>query len=199
MLCAPTPPNSPTRTPPPQATTAPPASKHLAFIIGCNAYRQRPPLTHCVWDARAVADVLTSKGSDVTLCEDVDLEKFLDEFGRFMASISAGSTVVFYFSGHGCQDNGTNCLLFPGCERTGGSGLCLYLVRCIRRAASQVAAASFVLETWHCLPTLRRCCVPSGRYCSAPLRPIVKPERWRKTGLGSSSGIRDGAVGRLSK
>jgi hypothetical protein len=195
MLCASTPPNSPTRTPPPQATTAPPFSKHLAFIIGCNAYRQHPPLSHCVWDARAVAAVLICKGYDVMMCEDVDLQKFLDEFGRFMASISAGSTVVFYFSGHGCQDIGTNCLLFPGGERTGGSGVCVYGPL----QSAQVAAASFVLETWHCLPTLRRCCVPSGRYCSAPLRPTVKPERWRKTGLGSSSGIRDGAVGRVSK
>jgi hypothetical protein len=77
-----------------------------------------------------VADVLTSKGYDVTLCEDVDLEKFLDEFGRFMTSIAAGSTVVFYFSGHGCQDNGTNYLSFPGGDRTGGSGVCLWALAC---------------------------------------------------------------------
>jgi uncharacterized caspase-like protein len=112
-----------THPPPSQAVAAPLASKHHALVVGCGAYQQHPPLAHCVWDARAVADVLTSKGYDVTLCEDVDLETFLDNVAQFMASISAGSTVVFFFSGHGCQDNGANYLSFPGSDRASGSGV----------------------------------------------------------------------------
>ncbi len=142
-----------------------------------------------------MAHVLTNKGYDVTLCEDVDLESFLDKFGQFMASISAGNTVVFYFSGHGCQDNGTNCLSFPGGDCPSGSGVCAYGPL----QSAQVARTSFVWKTRRCLPLLRRCCVPSGEYCSTPLRSIVEPARMREAGLGSSSRIRDGAVGRVSK
>jgi uncharacterized caspase-like protein len=70
-----------------------------------------------------VAAVLIRKGYDVVLCEDVDLETFSDVFGLFMTWISAGNTVVFFFSGHGYQDSGTNYLAFPGGDRTGGSGV----------------------------------------------------------------------------
>ncbi len=107
----------------PQAIVAPLASRHLAFVIGCNAYQQHPPLAHCVRDARAVAHVLSNKGYFVVRCEDVELETFLFKFAQFMASISAGSMVVFYFSGHGCQVNGTNYLSFPGADCMGGSGV----------------------------------------------------------------------------
>ncbi len=88
--------------------------KFRAFVVGNNSYRCLPPLAKCVNDARAMGVLLQRKGYVVTVLEDAGVEGFAQHFNQFANSLSAGSTVVVHFSGHGCQVAGPspNRLLF---------------------------------------------------------------------------------------
>ncbi len=86
--------------------------KFRAFVVGNNAYQRLPPLAKCVDDARAMGTLLKRKGYVVTILEDAGVDYFAEHFYNFACSLSAGCTVVVYFSGHGFQDAGANRLLF---------------------------------------------------------------------------------------
>jgi hypothetical protein len=85
--------------------------KFRAFVVGNNAYQRMRPLTKCVNDAWAMGALLERKGYVVTLLEDAVVGAFDLHLRQFAQSLSAGSTVILYFSGHGCQVAGVNCLV----------------------------------------------------------------------------------------
>ena len=91
---------------------APPAeAKRLALVVGNDSYKSVEPLHNARQDAKAVADVLKSVGFDVTLKQDLTLAAMKAALREFKAKVSGGDEVVFYFSGHGVQFEGTNYLV----------------------------------------------------------------------------------------
>lgn len=102
----------------PATDTAAPATRSLdapghriALVIGNDNYQHVTPLHNARADARAVRAALRSVGFDVTLEEDVDLQQLKTALRTFKGRISGGDQVVFYFSGHGVQFEGTNYLI----------------------------------------------------------------------------------------
>jgi hypothetical protein len=83
----------------------------IALVIGNDNYEHVTPLHNARADARAVRAALKSVGFDVTLEEDVDLQRLKTALRTFKGKISGGDQVVFYFSGHGVQFEGTNYLI----------------------------------------------------------------------------------------
>lgn len=88
------------------------ASGHrIALVIGNDSYQHVAPLHNARADARAVKAALKSVGFDVTLEEDVDLQRLKTALRTFKGKIAGGDDAVFYFSGHGVQFEGTNYLI----------------------------------------------------------------------------------------
>lgn len=93
---------------PPAAARA--AETRVALVIGNGAYAASP-LTNPGNDARAMAAVLRQLGFDVTLLRDLGrraLRAAIRDFGRRLV---AGSTGLFYYSGHGMQVQGRNYMI----------------------------------------------------------------------------------------
>src|ERR1700722_14971933 len=88
-----------------------PDAKRLALLIGNDSYQGAPPLQNARADARAVAAALQRDGFTVTLKEDLTLKAMKAALRSFKDQISGGDEVVFYFSGHGDQFDGTNYLV----------------------------------------------------------------------------------------
>jgi hypothetical protein len=106
------------RSPSATTDTAAPATRsldvpghRLALVIGNDNYQHVTPLHNARSDARAVKTALKSVGFDVTLEEDVDLQRLKTALRTFKGKIAGGDQVVFYFSGHGVQFEGTNYLI----------------------------------------------------------------------------------------
>jgi hypothetical protein len=106
------------RTPGSTTDTAAPATRsvamsahRLALVIGNDSYQHVTPLHNARADARAVKTALKNVGFDVTLREDVDLQELKAALRTFKGKIAGGDEVVFYFSGHGVQFEGTNYLI----------------------------------------------------------------------------------------
>jgi hypothetical protein len=83
----------------------------IALVIGNDSYQRVTPLRNARADAKAVAAALQSVGFTVTLKQDVTLSELKAALRGFKAQISGGDEVVFYFSGHGVQFDGTNYLV----------------------------------------------------------------------------------------
>ena len=83
----------------------------IALVIGNDSYQHVTPLRNARADAKAVATSLQSVGFTVTLKQDVTLSELKAALRTFKAQISGGDEVVFYFSGHGVQFDGTNYLV----------------------------------------------------------------------------------------
>ena len=86
----------------------------LALVIGNSAYVQVKPLPNAAKDAALIADRLRSLGIDVHHHEDLDkagMDLAVQAFADRLKKIGSVDTVIFYFSGHGYQEGGTNYLL----------------------------------------------------------------------------------------
>jgi Caspase domain len=86
-------------------------ASRIALVIGNDNYQHVTPLRNARADAKAVATSLESVGFTVTLKQDVSLSELKAALRTFKAQISGGDEVVFYFSGHGVQFDGTNYLV----------------------------------------------------------------------------------------
>jgi hypothetical protein len=93
------------------ALTTPSHARRLALVIGNDGYQNVQTLRNARADARAVAVELRATGFDVTLKEDVTQKVMQAALRDFTARVAGGDDVVFYFSGHGVQFEGTNYLL----------------------------------------------------------------------------------------
>ncbi|BBO19971.1 MAG: hypothetical protein HKUEN07_30360 [Rhodocyclaceae bacterium] len=87
-----------------------PGGKRLALVIGNAAYPSAP-LKNPVNDARAMARTLKELGFEVVLRENIGQRDMAAVVRQFGASISPGSTTLFYFAGHGMQVKGRNYLV----------------------------------------------------------------------------------------
>lgn len=91
--------------------SSPAEARRIALVVGNDSYKSVEPLHNARSDAKAVADVLKSVGFDVTLKQDLTLTGMKAALREFKAHVSGGDEVVFYFSGHGVQFDGTNYLV----------------------------------------------------------------------------------------
>ncbi len=85
----------------------------VALVIGNGNYKNSP-LKNPVNDAAAVRDKLSQMDFEVIYAQDADLnqmDKKVDEFSR---KISDADMALFYFSGHGVENDGINYLLPVG-------------------------------------------------------------------------------------
>ncbi len=90
------------------------AEKRIALVVGNSAYRNVPPLTNPVNDAKLIADTLQSLGFElVGGSAQLDLDKpsfeaIVKHFGTLMRGAEVG---LFYYAGHGVQVRGANYLV----------------------------------------------------------------------------------------
>lgn len=94
----------------------PPSSPMLprrALVVGMSAY-QVPPLSRLertVPDARALKDILSDLGFQITYVEDASRIRFDMAVNEFVASVKKGDVVLVYYAGHGMQIRGEDYLV----------------------------------------------------------------------------------------
>jgi uncharacterized membrane protein YgcG len=90
------------------------AESRLALVIGQSAYRSVTPLPNPANDARAMAQLLTDSGFDVTSAADLSQKDMNREVGDFAAKIAAkgpDTVALVFYAGHGLQVDGENYLV----------------------------------------------------------------------------------------
>jgi Caspase domain len=84
----------------------------LALVIGNSVYKHATPSPSAKNDARYMAAYLRKNGWFVAGQEDVSSPAgFKKVIQDFLKEVNPNQTILFYFSGHGIQYNGTNYLL----------------------------------------------------------------------------------------
>lgn len=91
------------------------AGKKVALIIGNANYQNEKPLKNPVSDARLIAKVLKSDMAfdEVELVEDASIAKLDAVITAFGQKAKGADSAIFYFSGHGVQDDGKRNYLIP--------------------------------------------------------------------------------------
>jgi len=82
----------------------------MALIIGNSNYKSSP-LRNPVNDATAIADILRSCEFEVKTGFNLSQSEMKRAINVFGDTLAPGSVVLFYYSGHGMQVNGTNYLI----------------------------------------------------------------------------------------
>jgi uncharacterized caspase-like protein len=83
--------------------------KH-ALIVGINYY-PRDPLKYCINDATDLKTTLQRIDFDVSFGENCNLSEFYNIVNTFAGTIQPNDLVLFYFAGHGKQNEDDNYLL----------------------------------------------------------------------------------------
>ena len=97
------------------------AEKRIALVVGNSAYRNVPPLTNPVNDAKLIAETLRSLGFElVGGSAQLDLDKpgFEAMVKRFGTQMQGADVGLFYYAGHGVQVRGEQ-LSRPGFRQSG--------------------------------------------------------------------------------
>jgi hypothetical protein len=81
-----------------------------ALTIGINNYH-RDPLNYCINDATDLKTILQRMNFDVALRENCNLSEFHHIVDTFVDTIQRNDLVLFYFAGHGKQNEDENYLL----------------------------------------------------------------------------------------
>ncbi|CAF1131597.1 unnamed protein product [Adineta steineri] len=84
--------------------------RKIGLVIGINQY-VRDSLQYCINDATDLANTLRNIGFNITLGLDCDLIEFLNIIETFIKTIERDDLVLFYFAGHGKQNEDENYLL----------------------------------------------------------------------------------------
>ncbi|CAF1323486.1 unnamed protein product [Adineta steineri] len=84
--------------------------RKTGLVIGINQY-PRDSLQYCINDATDLANTLQSIGFEITLSLDCDLIKFRNIIDTFIKTVEPDDLVLFYFAGHGKQNDDENYLL----------------------------------------------------------------------------------------
>lgn len=90
------------------------AENRLALVIGQSAYRTVTALPNPANDARAMSQLLTDAGFDVTAAADLSQKDMNDKVGDFAAKIAAkgpDTVALVFYAGHGLQIDGENYLV----------------------------------------------------------------------------------------
>ena len=99
------------QTPPAGAAVAVAAPKRVALVVGNTAYTSLPELTNPRNDATDIAKALEGLDFEVILKTDLDLTAMRKAIRQFRKKLKKGAVGLFYYSGHGLQVDGINCLL----------------------------------------------------------------------------------------
>jgi uncharacterized caspase-like protein len=83
--------------------------KH-ALAIGINSY-PRDPLKYCINDAKDLKETLQSISFNVLLGKNCNESEFYSIIDKFAGTIQRDDLALFYFAGHGKQNNDKNYLL----------------------------------------------------------------------------------------
>ncbi|CAF3717566.1 unnamed protein product [Adineta steineri] len=81
------------------------------LVIGINQYPAGRSLQYCINDAIDLANTLQNIGFQITLGLDCNRNDFLDKANIFIKTIEPDDLVLFYFAGHGKQNEDENYLL----------------------------------------------------------------------------------------
>jgi hypothetical protein len=90
------------------------AESRLALVIGQSAYKSVPVLPNPINDAKAVGQMLTDSGFEVSTASDLSQSQIRDalsEFAGKVASKGGDSIALVFYAGHGVQIDGENFLV----------------------------------------------------------------------------------------
>src|SRR5947208_5242884 len=90
------------------------AESRLALVIGQSAYKSVPALPNPINDARAVRQMLTDSGFEVSMASDLSQSQIRDQLNEFagkVASKGGDSIALVFYAGHGVQIDGENFLI----------------------------------------------------------------------------------------
>lgn len=90
------------------------AESRIALVIGQSAYRSVPALPNPANDARAVTQMLTDSGFEVSTAADLsqnEMRQQVSEFAGKVAARGADTVALVFYAGHGLQIDGENYLV----------------------------------------------------------------------------------------
>jgi hypothetical protein len=90
------------------------AESRLALVIGQSAYKSVPALPNPINDAKAVTQMLTESGFEVSTVSDLSQSQIRDQLSEFAAKVASkggDSIALVFYAGHGVQIDGENFLL----------------------------------------------------------------------------------------
>src|SRR3954465_7387628 len=90
------------------------AESRLALVIGQSAYRSVPALPNPANDAKAVTQMLTDSGFEVSTASDLsqnELRQQVSDFAGKVAAKGADTVALVFYAGHGLQIDGENYLV----------------------------------------------------------------------------------------
>src|SRR2546430_15002497 len=90
------------------------AENRLALVIGQSAYRSVPALPTPANDAKAVTQLLTDSGFEVSTSADLSqgqMREAVSEFAGKVAAKGADTVALVFYAGHGVQIDGENFLV----------------------------------------------------------------------------------------
>src|ERR1700709_1967187 len=87
------------------------AENRVALVIGQSAYRSVPALPNPANDARAVTQMLTDSGFEVSTAADLsqsEMRQQVSEFAGKVAAKGADTVALVFYAGHGLPIDGEN-------------------------------------------------------------------------------------------
>jgi len=87
------------------------AGKRMALIIGNASYKNVPSLRNPINDARGVKEALEKIGFQAELVTDADYRSFRKSLNEFSSRAADAEAVLFYYAGHGVEEQKTGYLL----------------------------------------------------------------------------------------
>src|SRR3979411_2235403 len=90
------------------------AENRVALVIGQSAYRSVPALPNPANDARAVTQMLTDSGFEVSSASDlsqIQLREEVSDFAGESAAKGPDTIALVFYAGHGLQIDGENFLV----------------------------------------------------------------------------------------
>lgn len=90
--------------------------KVLAVVIGNNKYYEPDDLKNAVNDAKAMEDVFHRLGYSVISAYDCNTDKYAEILKKFDQDLSQYDASIFFYAGHGFQEDGENFLPSIECQ-----------------------------------------------------------------------------------
>ena len=90
------------------------AENRMALVIGQSAYRSVPALPNPANDAKAVTQLLTDSGFEVSSASDLSQNEMRDKVSEFAGKVAAkgaDTVALVFYAGHGLQIDGENFLV----------------------------------------------------------------------------------------
>ena len=90
------------------------AENRVALVIGQSAYRSVPALPNPANDAKAVTQLLTDSGFEVSTASDLSQDQMREQVSAFAGKVAAkgaDTVALVFYAGHGLQIDGENYLV----------------------------------------------------------------------------------------